>query len=649
MLANLFKDNVVLKANEPFTVRGYSRPFSSVTVELVGVESKTVTVGEDGRFETELGAVEGGFTPYVLRYLGEDGEQAVSNVRFGMVFLTAGQSNMEYTLATCIGGMDRIRDLHDRIAVMRIVNMTRNADGHVLRPFDPVEDVHPDCRYLTADDSEIAERTAIGAVFAAAMSERYSLPVGIIDTSVGGCPLHSYISRDTILRDEGLMQRFTEAGVPTDPAKYNLYGELNIHQIYGIYNETIAPLRGVGFDAMLWYQGESEVMGVNWHDYARTFGLMVEDVRAVVGDIPVIASGIADCYYGIPNGSQLLNVRLAAASDSIEDVYYVPIYDIKPLYNMPGAYIDWLHPIHPTQKRPVAERMARLMYRLVDGEGGVYLAPTVKKARKGFHVTLKERIAVKRGGFRGFYIQDGEGRFYSADTKRISPYTLLVYSEYVDRPTGVGYACFGANEWCDVMTESGFPMAEFEHGIEGVYTPYVALDCTVAEVRNNLWMPYNGGLASAPAWRLGGMMDNTDSRLRMVGVRPEITHTVTSHERSRYFSLAPEINVVRGALVPENYPYLYVEVTVTGDEVDFCGVHTAESDGTFRHYTEVSGAQCHRIPEGRSVLKVDLTVPYDPWDNKLYRSEQAVRAFELAFGSVSSATVRIESVRFGNK
>jgi sialate O-acetylesterase len=107
-LAGIFSDHMVLQHGAPIRVWGRAPAGERVQVHFRG-QARRTTAGADGRWSLTLRAAPPG-GPHTLRVQDAQGRQTqvVSDIQVGEVWLCAGQSNMEWTLAQSAGGAQAV-------------------------------------------------------------------------------------------------------------------------------------------------------------------------------------------------------------------------------------------------------------------------------------------------------------------------------------------------------------------------------------------------------------------------------------------------------------------------------------------------------------------------------------------------------------
>ena len=189
-LPHLISDGMVLQRDTPIQVWGWAKPGELVEVKLNG-QTGRATTGPTGKWTLKLAAMKAG-GPYSMQIKGSN-QITLTDILIGDVWLCSGQSNMTIP-------MERVKE--------RYSDVIAQADNPAIRHFflptrynfrTPIEDVPPG-RWETATPQNVLRFTAIGYFFAKDLFEKYHIPIGLINASVGGSPAEAWLSADALKR-----------------------------------------------------------------------------------------------------------------------------------------------------------------------------------------------------------------------------------------------------------------------------------------------------------------------------------------------------------------------------------------------------------------------------------------------------------------
>lgn len=189
-LSSLFTEGMVLQRRKKNLIWGHTSSGQLVTVQLdtCAVEG---AADKEGYFEIELPEQEAG-GPYKLRILGDE-ERIIENVRIGDVFLLGGQSNMELPL-------NRTLELY-----WKELKDTCEPDiclFELPKEYDFQEERKEMTagRWKQAMGEDLLNFSALGYFTAKELKDTYGIPIGLLQTAVGGTPAKAWCSEKTIRR-----------------------------------------------------------------------------------------------------------------------------------------------------------------------------------------------------------------------------------------------------------------------------------------------------------------------------------------------------------------------------------------------------------------------------------------------------------------
>ncbi len=180
-------DGMVIQRNERVKIWGWSGAREKVTIRFKGKKYSTES-DEEGKWEAWILPSKAG-GPYDLRITTSNDEATVRNILIGDVWFCSGQSNMQHNFG-------RHQDRYEREIA--------EADFPEIRQFlvspnpkltGPQEDV-AEGSWKEASPENILEFSLIGYFFSKTLYDQYKVPIGFINSSVGGTPIRSWISEN---------------------------------------------------------------------------------------------------------------------------------------------------------------------------------------------------------------------------------------------------------------------------------------------------------------------------------------------------------------------------------------------------------------------------------------------------------------------
>jgi len=208
-LAGVFGDHMVLQRHQPITVWGWADAGEAVQVRLNGARRST-RAGADGRWAVQLPAMGAG-GPYTLQAQGRN-LVALQDVWVGELWLAAGQSNMEWTLAQSADAQRHIAQAG--LPLVRHVKLPHRAS------LQPQADVAP-LTWQVSTPANAGGFSAVGYHFARALSQALRVPVGVLNASWGGSNIETWTS-PTAARQDPVLAPVLQA-MPADEGSFSAW------------------------------------------------------------------------------------------------------------------------------------------------------------------------------------------------------------------------------------------------------------------------------------------------------------------------------------------------------------------------------------------------------------------------------------------
>lgn len=187
-LPKLVSDGMVLQRNEEVKIWGWAAPEESVTLHFKD-ETYTTTATAEGDWEFTLPDQPAG-GPFQMVFESSN-KITLNNILFGDVWLASGQSNMELT-------MERLKYTYPEII--------KNSENPYIREFQVPDAYNFKKKYedfeggswKIANPNNVLNFSGIAYLFARELFDHYDVPVGIINAALGGSPVESWMSEETL-------------------------------------------------------------------------------------------------------------------------------------------------------------------------------------------------------------------------------------------------------------------------------------------------------------------------------------------------------------------------------------------------------------------------------------------------------------------
>jgi sialate O-acetylesterase len=185
-LPRLISDNMVLQRDRKIVVWGWASANERVTVSF-GNKQRKATASAKGTWSVELPPMKAG-GPYTMKIAGKN-EIVVKDILIGDVWLCSGQSNMVHQM-----------DIHDVTYAKDIENANYPEIRHFKVPTQTslagASDDVSGGAWQQAVSEQVRPFSAVAYFFARKIYDKYHVPIGLINASVGGTPIEAWTSEE---------------------------------------------------------------------------------------------------------------------------------------------------------------------------------------------------------------------------------------------------------------------------------------------------------------------------------------------------------------------------------------------------------------------------------------------------------------------
>jgi sialate O-acetylesterase len=303
-LPRLISDGMVLQCEKPIKMWGWASPNEMVTCQF---KNLTITQKADasGKWSLLLPPQKAGVSGDII-FKGVN-EVKISDVVFGDVWLCSGQSNM-------VLPMERVKEKYgDEIANANYPNI-RFFFIPTLTNLKKPQDDFPSGTWKKANPKDVLSFSAISFFFAKNLYEKYKIPIGLINPSVGGTPIEAWISEDGLKTFDDLMQTIqrnkdtTSNRRRTPPSVSQTFQQpksedLGLKEKWFDPDYTPKGWRNINIPGYWEDQGIKDFNGVVW--YRKEI-----DVPASMTGVPakLFMGRIVDADFTYVNGTQVGNI-----------------------------------------------------------------------------------------------------------------------------------------------------------------------------------------------------------------------------------------------------------------------------------------------------------------------------------------------------
>jgi sialate O-acetylesterase len=196
-LPALISDGMVLQRDTKIVVWGWASPGEKVRVILNKKRINVVTDSE-GNWKVSLPPMKAG-GPYTMEVKGNN-TITINDILFGDVWFCSGQSNM-------VLNMERVKEKYpDDIAAANFPEI-RNFFIPTASDIISVHKDLPGGKWISASPENVLGFGAATFFFARSIYQEYKVPIGIINSSVGGTPIEAWTSEEGLKEFPQLISR----------------------------------------------------------------------------------------------------------------------------------------------------------------------------------------------------------------------------------------------------------------------------------------------------------------------------------------------------------------------------------------------------------------------------------------------------------
>jgi sialate O-acetylesterase len=315
------------------------------------------------------------------------------------------------------------------------------------------------------------------------------MPIGLINSSWGGTPAESWMSREYLENDpnfQPILKHFEETsanivelkekykiekqkydavapklkaeGKPLPPWPEEPIGPNHPYSPTGLYNGMIVPILPYGIRGAIWYQGESNAWRA--YQYRTLFPAMIKNWRDAwgQGDFPFLFVQLANFEATSPEPQENDWAELREAQSM---ALLLPNTGMAVTIDIGEA-----NDIHPKNKQDVGKRLALWALAKTYGKkivcsGPIYKYMVVKGDNKAilYFYYVGGGLVTKGDSLKGFAIAGADKKFVWADANIVGD-TVVVSSDKVSAPVAVRYA-WGENPVCNLYNKEGLPATPF--------------------------------------------------------------------------------------------------------------------------------------------------------------------------------------------
>ena len=461
---NLFQSNTVIQRDKPVRVWGWAAPGEKVTVSFAG-QTQSAKTDKERLWRVTLTAMKANATPQTMTIKGKNKTLTLKNILIGDVWILGGQSNMEFPIGRIEGGKAEIYSAN--FSNIRHLTVPRKAIQEFQKSFPLVHKWNKgrkshfrgDGYWDVCSPETVGNLSGIGYIFARRIHMATQIPIGVIDTSVGGSTLESWTPFAAVRKADGpevrqwvaeqdkylaeydaqkdlegrirkkkaWIEMRTKMGKPPRPVNQILPSDLRPPNVKAgnLYGGMLAPLAGFAVKGAIWHHGYNNCFegSLGATRYYQIFGKMIGAWRTAFNDPKMPFGIISLCTADNQLADNFLDKMLDAGA-YIRQAQYKTFLDFRKAGDKNIGFVSsydqrrsWYH---PQLKIPVGERIAAWALdtqydRKLDWEPPYVKEMKVEDGRILLAFELKGPVGTNpEGPIVGFAIAGKDGKFQPA-------------------------------------------------------------------------------------------------------------------------------------------------------------------------------------------------------------------------------------------
>ena len=477
----LIGNHAVFQRDVPFPVIGKADSGAEVVVQWRGKDYQA-KAGADGKWSLQLDPSPATEKGQVLKVKSGTNSIEVSDILIGEVWLASGQSNMEWPLNKCGAQMaeaESAEDPHLRLAWV----------SRATAPL-PAESVKTSWR--SATKSTALTFSAVGYFFGRELRKTTQVPVGVIQSAVGGTPAEAWTpiefleaesdfakavnsrkeypnwypkllakyEKDKVAYDLALAEAEKTGAKPPKKIREPHTPEKNPNLASVLWNGMIYPLVPYPIRGVIWYQGEANAYRAEVYEKLLTGMIGAWRKAWGQGDFPFLIVQLTDFNVNEDGATGVKWAKLRDAQSAVAD--HVPQTGLAVTLGLGDA-----EDIHPQRKMEVGERLALWANKIAYGKDVVCQGPvfnsvkyTGAEAIVSFRPLKGELKSSDQKEVGGFAVAGSDKQFKPAQA-RLEKNQVILKSSEVAKPAFVRYAWCNRPADANLTDESNLPARPF--------------------------------------------------------------------------------------------------------------------------------------------------------------------------------------------
>jgi sialate O-acetylesterase len=474
--AKFFSSNMVLQRDMPIHIWGKGVPGKKVIIQFA-VKTIEDAIKSDSTWSIYFPAQKTNITPQSIIIISGKEKIELNNILIGDIWVCSGQSNMEWPMGKEMFLKDEIKQAHQPLIRLnnpppagRYVYGVEYTDS--LNKRLNKEEFYLWGEWQSCDSNTVKPMSAVAYYFAKSIVAKENIPIGLINLSIGGAPIETFISREALqnskqfsakvkgnwLENDHLPEWIRERAKQNVGNNINGYGdEMGLNHAYkpgfafqcGIEPLLLMPLKGI-----IWYQGESNSLEeARVNEYRDLLHLMIDDYRKQWKQ-----SGMP--FYWV----QLSSIDTANYKSQywpqFRDEQRKLLSEVRNGGMTVCSDIGFKDNVHPTNKRDVGERLARWALNKVYGQNIISSGPLPLTAK-----FVKDKVIISFQYAKGLATSDDRpARAFSINGQADIAAVIQLGTVIITTKEKPGYVYYGWKPFSDgnLVNSEKLPASTFK-------------------------------------------------------------------------------------------------------------------------------------------------------------------------------------------
>lgn len=463
----LYGENMVLQRDNPINFMGTANYNETVSVDF-NYNTKQVKADFNGHWKVEFPAMPAG-GPYDLKFKTASKSVEISKVYLGEVWLASGQSNMDFKVREMENAATVLKDsINPQVFLFSMDGKTLSGKRFTVEELQNcnANSYFENSGWKSTNSKNLENFSAVAYTFAYHLQKKLNVPVGIINNAIGGSPIQSWISRESMEQTHETVNLLNDTRL--NPMVDTWVGErieLNMkdhpeskikarhpYQPTMLFDAGILPLKAYPIKGVIWYQGESNTEHVELH--TNLFKMLVNDWRGHFKN--------AEMPFNFVQLSSIERPNWGWFRDSQRKLLEIPHTGMATSYDV-GDRTD----VHPKKKWVVGTRLSNVaLHKNYDLDiafsGPVLDFVNVNGNNLVVHFKHGEGLStITDTSVKDVFVAGSDKQFVPAESKIVND-TLVVWSSEIENPR---YVKYGYTSYSDgnLMNASGLPASTFSN------------------------------------------------------------------------------------------------------------------------------------------------------------------------------------------